>query len=126
MEVHKLPKDSMGGYRCNHGVTFIKNIKGVLEDEYFEAAVDGMKGLLSDVANELTGVKANVAITRANVKKNVVRSSGACQLGNSNRNHDKQGRPGGGEPPERLPARLHRRQGGDGKGDHGQGGDRHY
>ena len=51
MEVHKLPNDSVGGYRYNHAVTFIKNIKGVLEDEYFEAAADGMKGLLSVEAN---------------------------------------------------------------------------
>ena len=51
MEVHKLPNDSVGGYRYNHAVTFIKNIEGVLEDEYFEAAADGMKGLLNEVAN---------------------------------------------------------------------------
>ena len=49
-------------------MTFIENIEGVLKDEYFEAAADGMKGLISDVANELTGSKANVADTRANVK----------------------------------------------------------
>ena len=69
MEGHTLPKDSVGGYRYNHAVTFVENIEGVLEDEYFEAAADGMKGLLSEAANELTGFKANVAITRADVKK---------------------------------------------------------
>jgi phosphotransferase system HPr-like phosphotransfer protein len=69
MAAHKLPKDSVGGYRYNHAVTFVENIEGVLEDEYFEAAKDGMKGLLSATANELTGFKANVAITRADVKK---------------------------------------------------------
>ena len=69
MAVHKLPKDSVGGYRYNHAVTFIENIEGVLEDEYFEAAKDGMKGLLSVDANELMGFKANVAITRADVQK---------------------------------------------------------
>ena len=69
MEGKTLPKDSVGGHRCNHAVTFVEQIEGVLEDEYFEAAADGKKGLLSEVANELTGFKANVAITRADVKK---------------------------------------------------------
>ena len=69
MAVHKLPNDSVGGYRYKHAVTFINNIEGVLVDEYFEAAKDGMKGLLSVAANELMGFKANVAITRADVKK---------------------------------------------------------
>ena len=69
MAAHKLPKDSVGGYRYNHAVTFIENIEGVLEDEYFEAAKDGMKGLISETANDLTDFKANVAITRADVKK---------------------------------------------------------
>ena len=58
-----------GGGRYNHAVTFVENIEGVLEDEYFEAAADDMKGLLSESANKLTGFKANVAITRADVKK---------------------------------------------------------
>ena len=66
---HDLPKDSVGGYCYNYAVTFIENIEGVLEDEYFEAAGDGMKGLLSEAANNLTGFKANVAITKADVKK---------------------------------------------------------
>ena len=52
MEQHELPKDDVGGYRYNHAVTLIENIKGVLEDQYSENATDGMKGLLSDVANE--------------------------------------------------------------------------
>ena len=69
MESHALPKDSVGRYRYNHAATFVENIEGVLEDEYFEAAADGMKGLLSKTANELTGFKANVAITRAYVKR---------------------------------------------------------
>jgi len=69
MVAHKLPKDSVGGYKYNHAVTFIENIEGVLEDEYFEAAKDGMKGLTSEEPNELTGFKANVAITKADVKK---------------------------------------------------------
>ena len=69
MVAHKLPKDSVGGYKYNHAVTFIENIEGVLEDEYFEAAKDGMKGLTSAEPNELTGFKANVAITKADVKK---------------------------------------------------------
>ena len=69
MVAHKLPKDSVGGYKYNHAVTFIENIEGVLEDEYFEAAKDGMKGLTSAEPNELTGFKANVTITKADVKK---------------------------------------------------------
>ena len=69
MEAHKFPKDRVGGYRYNHAVIFVENIKGVLEDKYSEAASDDMKGLLNGMANELTGFKANVAITRADVKK---------------------------------------------------------
>ena len=69
MVVHKLPKDSAGGYRYIHAVTFIKHIESVLDDKYFEAAADGTKGLPNEPANELTDFKANVAITRANVKK---------------------------------------------------------
>ena len=69
MEAHKLPKDSMRGYRYNHTVLFVENTEGVLEDKYFKAAADGTKGLLSAKANELTGFKANVAITRADMKK---------------------------------------------------------
>ena len=68
MEGHTLPKDSVGGYRYNHASTFVENIEGVLEDEYFEAAADGMKGLFSKTDNELTGFKAKLAITRADVK----------------------------------------------------------
>ena len=41
----------------------------MLEDEYFGAAKNGMKGMISVAANELTGFKANMAITRADVKK---------------------------------------------------------
>ena len=56
----------MGDYRYNHVVIFVDYTEGVLEDEYFEAAAVGMKGLLSAKANELTGFKV---ITRADVKK---------------------------------------------------------
>ena len=69
MAVHKLPKDSVGGCRYNHAVTFINTTESVLEDEYFEAVADGMKGLLSEAANELTDFKTNVTITRADIKK---------------------------------------------------------
>ena len=69
MEKHKLPKDSVGGYRYNDAVTFIENVEGVLEDEYFENANDGMRGLVNLLPNELTSFKANVAITRADVKR---------------------------------------------------------
>ena len=51
MVAHKLLKDSVGGYRYNHAVTFVENIEGVLEEEYFEAAKDGMKGLTSAEPN---------------------------------------------------------------------------
>ena len=68
MEQHKLPKDDVGGYRYNHVVTLVENIKGVLEDQYFENATDEMKGLLSETANELTDFNANVAIRAAEVK----------------------------------------------------------
>ena len=63
------PRTVWGGYRYNHAVTFVKNIEGVLDYEFFEAAKDGMKGLFSDAANDLTRFKANVAITKADVKK---------------------------------------------------------
>ena len=69
MEQHKLPKDSVGAYKYNNTVTFIENIKGVLEDEYFEAATDGMKGLVDKIPNDLTNFKANVSITKPDVKK---------------------------------------------------------
>ena len=75
MVAHKLPKDSVGGYKYNHAVTFIENIEGVLEDEYFEAAKDGMKGLTSAEPNELTRFKANVAITKADVKKALLKAA---------------------------------------------------
>ena len=68
MEQNELPKDDVGGYGYNHAVTLIENIEGLLEDQYFENATDGMKGLLSDVANELTNFKANVAIRAPEVK----------------------------------------------------------
>ena len=69
MEAHKLPKYSVGGYRYNHAVNFIENIKDMLKDEYFKAAADELKGLLSAKENDLTCFKANVAIIRADVKK---------------------------------------------------------
>ena len=69
MEKHTLTKDSVGGYRYNDAVTFIENVEGVLEDEYFENANDGMRGLVDSIPNELTRFKANVAITRADVKR---------------------------------------------------------
>ena len=69
-ESHALLRKSVGGTgKYNHAATFVENIEGVLKDEYFEAAADGMKSLLRKTANELTGFKANVAITRADVKR---------------------------------------------------------
>ena len=68
MEQLELPKDDVGGDRYNHAVTLVENIEGVIEDQYFENATDGMKGLLSDTSNELTDFKANVAISAAEVK----------------------------------------------------------
>ena len=67
IELHKLAKDSVGGYKYN-AITFIKNIAWVLKGEYFENTTDGMKGLISENPNELTGFKANVAVTKADVK----------------------------------------------------------
>ena len=58
----------MGGFKYNNAVTFVERIGDILEDEYFESATDGMRGLLSDVPNELTGFRANVSVTRADVK----------------------------------------------------------
>ena len=46
MEKHKLHRDSLGGYQYNDAVTFIENVEGVIEDEYFENALDGMWGLV--------------------------------------------------------------------------------
>ena len=68
MEQHELPKGDVGGERYNHAITLVENIEGVLEDQYFENATDGMKGLLSDSANELTDFKAKVAIRASEVK----------------------------------------------------------
>ena len=42
-ENHKLPKDSAGGYSYNPAATFVKHTEGVLEDEYFQVAANGMK-----------------------------------------------------------------------------------
>ena len=50
-------------------MAFIENVEGVLEDEYFDKTTDGMKGLVSPVPNELTRFKANVAITRGDIKR---------------------------------------------------------
>ena len=50
-------------------MTFIENVEGVLEDEYFENATNGMRGLIDLQPNKLTRFKANVAITRADVKR---------------------------------------------------------
>ena len=58
-----------GVYTYNSAITFVKNIKEVLEDEYFEAPTDEMKGLVEEIPNELTKFKAKVAITKADVKK---------------------------------------------------------
>ena len=68
MGQHKLPKDSISGYQYNATVIFVKNIQGVLEDEFFDRTTDGMKGMVSSVSNILTRLKANNAIIRANVK----------------------------------------------------------
>jgi hypothetical protein len=56
-------------YKYNNAVTFIENIKGVLEDKYFEAATNSMKGLVDKIPNDLTKCKANVAITKPDVRK---------------------------------------------------------
>ena len=57
----------MGVYIYNTVVTFIGNTKGVLEEDYFKAATDGMKGLMDKIQNDLTKFKVNVAITKADV-----------------------------------------------------------
>ena len=68
MEPHKLAKDSVGGYKYNKAITFTENIAGVFEDEYFENVTDGLKGIISENPNELASFKANVAVTKADVK----------------------------------------------------------
>ena len=50
-------------------MTFIENVEGVLEDEYFENAADGMRGMVDLQPNELTRFKANIAITRVALKR---------------------------------------------------------
>ena len=77
MEPHKLAKDSVGGYKYNNVVTFTKNIVRVLEDEYFENVTDGMKRIISENPNELTGFKANVAVTKADVKAALIAAAAA-------------------------------------------------
>ena len=42
IEKHKLSRDSVGVYGYNNVVSFLKNIKGVLEDKYFETVSDGI------------------------------------------------------------------------------------
>ena len=54
MENYILAKDRVGGFNYNNAVTFVERIGDILEDEYFESATDGMRGLLSDAPNELT------------------------------------------------------------------------
>ena len=77
MEQHKLPKDSVGAYKYNNPVTFIENTKGVPKDKYFEAATDGIKGLVDKILNDLTKCKVKLAIPKADVKKT---SLGAAAL----------------------------------------------
>ena len=50
-------------------MTFIENVEGVLEDEYFENAADGMRGMVDLQPNELTRFKAKIAIIMADVKR---------------------------------------------------------
>ena len=45
------------------------------EDKYSEAASNGTKGLVSTLTNKLTGFKANVTITRADVKKTLLEAA---------------------------------------------------
>ena len=94
MEPHKLAKDSVGGYKYNNAVTFTENIVGVLEDEYFENVTDGMKRIISENPNELTGFKANVAVTKADVKAMLIAAAIGGKRGA--RNHNKRRRLGGG------------------------------
>ena len=80
MEQHKLPKDDVGGYRYNRAVTLVENIEGVLDDQYFENATDGMKGMLSITVNKLTDFKANVAIRAAEVKAASIAEAAAIRF----------------------------------------------
>ena len=123
MEKHKLPKDSMGGYRYNDAVTFIENVEGVLEDEYFENANDGMRGLVNLLPNELTSFKANVAITRADVKRQSIADApgGDATKAEITSNEDAQE-----EANQRLPSGVHRRQGEHGQGNYSQGRKQHH
>ena len=77
---HKLAKDSVGGCKYNNAVTFTKNITGVIEDEYFENTTDGMKGLISENPNKLTGFKDNVAVTKADVKAALITAAAAIRI----------------------------------------------
>ena len=51
MENYILAKDHVGGFKYNNAVTFVERIGDILKDEYFESAMDGMRGLLSDAPN---------------------------------------------------------------------------
>ena len=124
MELHDLPKDKIGGYRYNHAVTFIENIGGVLEDQYFENTTDGMKGLLAEVANELIDFKANVAIRAPEVKA-AYRSGGTDQRDRGATHRHEQRRAGRGEPPKRFSLGMRWRQRTDGKRNHREGGGEH-
>ena len=43
---------------------FVKNIGGVLEDQYFGNRTDGMKGLLAEIANKLTNSRPTSQLER--------------------------------------------------------------
>ena len=73
---HKLSKDTVSGFRYNSAVTFIKHFQGVLEDDFFDKTTNGMKGLASPISNILTRFKANVAITRADIKRQLIANGG--------------------------------------------------
>ena len=53
-------------------MTFIEHFQGILEDEFFDKTTNGMKGLASSISNILTRFKANVAITRADIKRQLI------------------------------------------------------
>ena len=73
-----IHKNDVGGYEYNSGVTLIKQINRVLEQQLFEESANGMVGLGSAKPNTLTGYQSNFAIRKSNVKKQSIAEAEAA------------------------------------------------
>ena len=63
----RLHKNEVGRYAYNNANTLLTQIERVLKRQLFEDSADGMKGLASDVVNELNDYKLTVHIKKRDV-----------------------------------------------------------